>query len=286
MKIFNNILVFLICTFILLPVFSFGQKTGEQVFKGTCFACHTIGKGKLIGPDLINVQNERPEAWLIKFIRSSQSVINSGDKYADSLFQAYNKVIMPDQLDLTDEDIRNVISYIKEQSAKMSYDEDDVTTAETEEEEEDLVGDAERGKALFVGNIRFANDGPTCNSCHNVSMEGLLSGGGLAKDLTQVYSRLGAQGTKAVISGLPYPQMKQSYESHPVDNQEIEDIVAFLKEADDHASVVSTAGVKTTMLFGGIGGALFLIGLFSIFWIKRKNRPVNYSIFDRQIKSS
>jgi len=27
------------------------QEPGEQVFNTTCFACHTIGGGRLIGPD-------------------------------------------------------------------------------------------------------------------------------------------------------------------------------------------------------------------------------------------
>ena len=33
------------------------QDTGEKIFNETCVACHTIGKGKLIGPDLANIED-------------------------------------------------------------------------------------------------------------------------------------------------------------------------------------------------------------------------------------
>lgn len=149
-----------------------------------------------------------------------------------------------------------------------------------------LVGDAARGKELFVGNIRFTNSGPTCNSCHNVEMSGVITGGALAKDLTQAFSRLGREGIEGVVSGLPYPQMRQSYEPRPVTEQEIADIAAFLKEADKQAATNNTAGIGSIMLGGGIVGAIVLLILISLFWIKRKKRAVNYSIFQRQIKST
>ena len=64
-------------------------------------------------------------------------------------------------------------------------------------------GDAKRGQELFAGNIRFTNNGPTCNSCHNVSVKGFVSGGALAKDLTQTVSRLTADGAKAFFASSP-----------------------------------------------------------------------------------
>lgn len=169
----------------------------------------------------------------------------------------------------------------------------DSTAAATEEEpaaEEAaapaLVGNAARGKDLFVGNIRFTNGGPTCNSCHNVNMPGVITGGALALDLTQAYSRLDRAGIEGVVSGLPYPQMRQSYEPRPVTEQETADIAAFLEEADKQAAANSVAGIGNVMLGGGIAGAIALLILISLFWIKRKKRAVNYSIFQRQIKST
>lgn len=271
---------------ILMINFAFAQSAGETTFKNVCSACHTVGMGKLVGPDLANVDQRRPETWLIKFIKSSQSVIKSGDKYADSIFKAFNQIMMPDQPSLTDAQIKEVLEYIKTKSPAAA------ATASTSESTTETTistssnGDASRGKDLFVGKIRFSNNGPTCNSCHNVDMKGVISGGALAKDLTQAHSRLGEEGVKGVIAGLPFPQMKQSYESKPLLEQEIADIVAFLKDADKQASSKSTTGVGSTMLIGGIVGVCVLLVLFSIFWIKRKSRTVNYSIYERQIKST
>lgn len=90
---------------------------GEGNFKQICAACHRIGGGQLVGPDLANIDQRRPEDWIIKFVKSSQSVVKSGDKYADSLFQAFNKVVMPDQPTLNDEQIKGIISYIKTKSS-------------------------------------------------------------------------------------------------------------------------------------------------------------------------
>jgi len=91
-------------------------QNGEELYKANCIWCHSIGKGILVGPDLENVHNKYPEEKLIKWIRSSQSVIASGDTSAVALFLKFNKVIMPDQK-LTDEEIISIIAYIKSNSA-------------------------------------------------------------------------------------------------------------------------------------------------------------------------
>src|SRR5690242_1465252 len=57
----------------------------KLVFNRRCTACHTFGKGVKVGPDLKGVTLRRPRAWLLSFIRSSQSMINSGDGVARSL---------------------------------------------------------------------------------------------------------------------------------------------------------------------------------------------------------
>src|SRR3972149_2800730 len=101
---------------ILSALFINAQDKGETNFKQICAACHTIGKGKLVGPDLANVHKRQTEEWIINFVKSSQTVIKSGDKYADSLFNAFNKIPMPDRPDLTDADIKSMISYLASNS--------------------------------------------------------------------------------------------------------------------------------------------------------------------------
>ena len=78
----------------------------------TCAACHTIGKGKVIGPDLKGVTERREEAWLFSFIKSSQTMINNGDAVAIKVFEEHNKIPMPDN-NFTDDQIKSILDYIK-----------------------------------------------------------------------------------------------------------------------------------------------------------------------------
>ncbi len=104
------IIVLLLSIFLCSDIFA---QDGATTFQSTCAACHTIGKGKLVGPDLAGVTERRSEDWLIKFIKSSQTLIKSGDKTADSVFQAYNQVMMPDHPSLDDAKIKDILAYIK-----------------------------------------------------------------------------------------------------------------------------------------------------------------------------
>lgn len=149
-------------------------------------------------------------------------------------------------------------------------------------------GNWKTGEDLFVGKIRFVNGGPACNSCHNVSIKGFISGGALGKDLTQAVSRLTSGGAKAFFanSPMPMPQMQQSFDGKPLTTQEVNDILAFLTYSDNLAKSSPPASIiGKKMLTGGIAGVIGLLILFSFFWIRRKQRPVNYKVFKRQIKS-
>ena len=85
---------------------------GESLFTKTCLACHTIGKGKVIGPDLKDISKKREADWLVNFIRSSTEMINSNDADAVALFEEYNKIPMPDA-NMSDSEIKQVIAYIE-----------------------------------------------------------------------------------------------------------------------------------------------------------------------------
>jgi len=76
-----------------------------------CRACHNLEGPKLIGPNLSGITERRDTAWIIKFVRNSQEVIQSGDPYAVKLFEENNKIPMPPH-DLTDAQIKDIIAYI------------------------------------------------------------------------------------------------------------------------------------------------------------------------------
>ncbi|MCD4664425.1 MAG: caspase family protein [Bacteroidales bacterium] len=78
-----------------------------------CKACHTIGGGKLIGPDLQGVTERREEAWLIKFIQNPQAMIDAGDPIAVQVFEENNKIPMPPNSRLSEEQIKDMLLYIE-----------------------------------------------------------------------------------------------------------------------------------------------------------------------------
>ena len=123
-----------ILIFISIDVNAQDAVAGESFFKQNCTACHTIGKGKLIGPDLANLLQRRPEEWILKFVKSSQTVIKSGDKYADSLFQAFNQMVMPDQPTATDAVVKNIIAYINTASTVPTASVPAVTSQQTDQQ--------------------------------------------------------------------------------------------------------------------------------------------------------
>ena len=84
---------------------------GPTLFRNNCGACHTVGKGKLVGPDLKDVQNRHADSWLHKWIKSSQGLVQAGDKDAVKLFADNGNIPMPDQA-LSDDDIKTVLAYI------------------------------------------------------------------------------------------------------------------------------------------------------------------------------
>jgi mono/diheme cytochrome c family protein len=88
---------------------------GKTLYNNNCTACHALSDEVLVGPGLKGVNQRRPQAWLINWIRNSQKVIQSGDKYAVDLFNKYNKTVMP-SYDFTDEQIISILQYIDQQS--------------------------------------------------------------------------------------------------------------------------------------------------------------------------
>ncbi|MFD2244943.1 c-type cytochrome [Pontibacter ruber] len=91
---------------------------GKKIFEGNCTACHSLD-ADVVGPALKDAHKRRGEEWLVKFIKNSQELVKAGDKDAVALFEKFNKVPMPAfSGSLSDDDIKNVIAYIKEASEK------------------------------------------------------------------------------------------------------------------------------------------------------------------------
>ena len=90
-------------------------KKGEELFTSNCRGCHNppnVDK-KLTGPSLKNIDQKHTEAWLIKWIRNNEEFRKSGDKDAIKIFEDNGKVPMNTFPSFSDDDIKNIIAYVK-----------------------------------------------------------------------------------------------------------------------------------------------------------------------------
>ncbi|NMG43877.1 c-type cytochrome [Aromatoleum toluvorans] len=88
---------------------------GGYLFRTRCAACHTIGRGDAVGPDLQGVTERRERAWLHRFIKTPDAVLADKDPVALELFRKYKEVRMPN-LRLGDGDVDALIRYIEAQT--------------------------------------------------------------------------------------------------------------------------------------------------------------------------
>lgn len=88
---------------------------GKTIFTSRCAACHNVNK-IATGPALAGVSDRRSIDWIISFVHSSQTMIKNGDKDAIALYEKFNKIPMPDHQDLTDDNIKSIVEFIKSES--------------------------------------------------------------------------------------------------------------------------------------------------------------------------
>ena len=121
---YNSLKFFLAVLFLALVFLTVSAHTeesaeaakGKELFQSKgCVACHTIGEGKLSGPDLQGVTERREEEWLKKWIKSPDTMVFS-DPIAKELLAEY-MVPMPNQ-GLSDQEVIEIISYLKYRDSK------------------------------------------------------------------------------------------------------------------------------------------------------------------------
>ncbi|MEQ8554089.1 MAG: cytochrome c [Cyclobacteriaceae bacterium] len=84
---------------------------GSAIFATNCAACHTIGQGQLVGPDLKGVTQKYEKSWITRFIRESQTMVDEGDEKAVAVFNANNMIPMP-AMPLTNKEIDALLEHI------------------------------------------------------------------------------------------------------------------------------------------------------------------------------
>jgi protein SCO1/2 len=84
---------------------------GQRLFQSRCSACHTIGQGDRIGPDLVGVTDRRERGWLGRYIANPDQVLAAGDPIATALHNKYKRVGMPN-LSLSASQVAELISFL------------------------------------------------------------------------------------------------------------------------------------------------------------------------------
>lgn len=253
--------------------------TGEENFTKLCAACHMIGGGKLVGPDLAGVSKRRSEEWLLKFIKSPKAMIDAGDVDAVALFKEFN-LVMPDAA-YSEAEIKDVIAFIATKSGGAV-----AAKVEPPPVREATPAEIEKGRDLFQGVLRLKNGGAPCNSCHHVKNDAVIGGGVLAKELTTVFSTVGGPGINAILGKPPFPVMAQAYNDRPLTQEEVTALVGFLQDANKRHELQQPRDFGFRLMWSGAAGLIPLMGLFSLVWRRRKVAPVNEKIFDRQVKGA
>jgi mono/diheme cytochrome c family protein len=87
-------------------------EVGKRLWEGNCTSCHAATAEVVVGPGLKGILERRTIEWLIPWVKNSQAVIKSGDKYAVDLFNKYNKAVMT-SFNFKDDEIKSIFAYVK-----------------------------------------------------------------------------------------------------------------------------------------------------------------------------
>lgn len=101
-----------------IPTDEASIKAGEALFNGNCKSCHRV-KQKLVGPALAGIEGRAPSInWIINWVRNPAAVIASGDEYANKIYNEYNKSQMTAFTNYTDDQILDILAYVKFEAEK------------------------------------------------------------------------------------------------------------------------------------------------------------------------
>jgi hypothetical protein len=102
-----------------------------------------------------------------------------------------------------------------------------------------------------------------------------FSNGTLAKDLTTSWEIMGSAGVAAIIEGPPFPLMTVAYQNHPVTEQEVLDLTAYLRSVSESSGNQAAESYDMAMAIFGIAAFLIIMVFIMIFYPQRKPSRVS-----------
>jgi mono/diheme cytochrome c family protein len=247
----------------MLPASAAGQETAA-FFKQNCASCHTIGGGKLTGPDLKDASKRKERDWLAAFILNPKAVLDSGDSYAVKLKKDHGGVEMPVVFGITKDRAEALLSLIDEES---KLERSQFVGVQVSDRPWTAAGAAE-GREIFLGLHRLGKGGAPCISCHTVAGLSPMMGGKVGPDLTRVFEKMQTRKQFAAwLSAPATPTMAPIYKDHPLEPDEILAVVDFFEETKQASADDAVASM--TFLLLGLGGTVVALVGFDYAWRRR-----------------
>ncbi len=135
----------------------------------------------------------------------------------------------------------------------------DVKPAQPASAEAIANGNVENGRKLFMGYAHLEHEGPPCMGCHSVGENGILGGGALGPNLTNVSTKRSDDEIIGVLSNtgkVISPVMKPIYETDPLTAQEQADLLAFINASAGEPETDRELLVFGISILGTVGAAI------------------------------
>ena len=99
---------------LLLPSLGLSQEAdvqaGKNLFNANCAACHQLNR-KAVGPALRGVTEKYDRDWLYSWIKNGTQMIKDGDPQAVAIWEEYNRAVMTNYPQFSNEQIDNILAY-------------------------------------------------------------------------------------------------------------------------------------------------------------------------------
>lgn len=247
-----------------LSVFPDGASAQDprDYFRQNCKSCHTIGGGRMNGPDLKDVTTRQERAWLVNFIQDPKGVIDRGDPYAQQIFQEARQTYMTQPYGMTPALAEKLLTLIEEESAKEESEFKGLQLSN-----EPFTGaDVQQGREIFLGKQRLSAGGSACISCHSTRDLRALGGGRLGPDLTDVFNRLG--GREKLGNWLSAPAtatMQPIFKNNALTSDEIKSLLAYFDSTKGQTDS-DPVGSRLMFLLLGLLASTGLMFAFDAAW--------------------
>lgn len=214
-----------------------------QSYAQKCAGCHTVGGGKLTGPDLLPTRVwPKPElAAKIKLMEPRVGPLSEDDinLYVDLLQDARAQ----ERIHIAQELASKAVAATLAPASQSA------------------------GEQLFDGTTQLANGGIACVTCHRAGAQG----GSLGPDLTELHTRMGKVAMISAIQQTQFLVMSGTYKNHPVTAQEAVHLAEYLSNPE----LMPTVSLEDKAPI--VGASMGAISLLIVVALYRKRSRNSYS---------